>query len=162
MSINWPSVLPVPSLKRYSGRIGEAVARTNMEQGAARQRQRFLSSPSKSDLRWIMNQEQFALFQYWYVNQAKEGAEWVNIDLKVGIGYISHETRFLEPYKYKLLSDDLFEVTAQIEVRIDRLITSGVYDLLLAGYTEGIITSMADLLHTMVHTTLPMELGTEG
>ena len=84
-TITFPKRLPYPTVEGYSIRPDEAIIRTDMEAGPARQRRRYTQTPSKIAVKWIMSPEQFCLFEAWYKYYAKEGAEWFVITLLGGI-----------------------------------------------------------------------------
>ncbi|MDP7214891.1 MAG: hypothetical protein QF583_03050, partial [Rhodospirillales bacterium] len=86
MPISWPSTLPLPTIEGYGVHPGEAILRTEMEAGPARQRRRYTQVPSRITVRWLLRRDQFALFEAWYRWQAKEGGEWFSIDLLGGLG----------------------------------------------------------------------------
>ena len=60
--IAWPETLPLPTVEGYGIQPGDAILRTEMEAGPARQRRRFTQVPSRVSVRWIMRRDQFALF----------------------------------------------------------------------------------------------------
>ena len=66
MTTRWPDRLPLPTLEGYGVQPGEAVLRTEMEAGPARQRRRFTDVPSRIAVRWVLRPDQFALFEAWY------------------------------------------------------------------------------------------------
>jgi len=74
--IIWPSTLPLPTVQGYGVQPGEAILRTEMEAGLARQRRRFTDVPTKVSVRWIMRRDQYAIFEGWYRWHAREGASW--------------------------------------------------------------------------------------
>ena len=59
----WPDRLPLPTIEGYGIQPGEAILRTGMEAGPARQRRRFTNVPSRITVRWVMRAEQFLLFE---------------------------------------------------------------------------------------------------
>lgn len=69
--VKFPKKLPYPTVEGYTIRPGEAIVRTEMEAGPARQRRRYTQTPSKIAVKWIMNPEQFCLFEAWYKYQPK-------------------------------------------------------------------------------------------
>ena len=48
MTINFPKTLPYPTVQGYAIKPGEAIVRTEMEAGPARQRRRYTQTPSRS------------------------------------------------------------------------------------------------------------------
>ena len=47
MTINFPKTLPYPTVQGYAIKPGEAIVRTEMEAGPARQRRRYTQTPSR-------------------------------------------------------------------------------------------------------------------
>ncbi|MBL6934095.1 MAG: YcaO-like family protein [Alphaproteobacteria bacterium] len=117
MSISWPATLPLPSIEGYGVHPGEAILRTEMEAGPARQRRRFTSVPSRISVRWVLRRDQFALFEAWYRWHAKEGGEWFGIDLLGGLGLVTHEARFTRQFAARPLPGNRWEVTSELEIR---------------------------------------------
>ncbi len=66
MPNRWPDRLPLPTIEGYGISPGEAILRTEMEAGPARQRRRFTDVPSRIAARWVLWPDQFALFEAWY------------------------------------------------------------------------------------------------
>lgn len=104
MTVIFPEKLPYPTTEGYAIKPGEAIVRTDMEAGPARQRRRYEQTPSKISVRWVMNREQFSLFEAWYKYYAKEGAEWFVITLLGGLGLLKQEARFTQQFEAKLLN----------------------------------------------------------
>ena len=95
----WPDRLPLPTIESYGIQPGEAILRTEMEAGPARQRRRFTNVPSRITVRWVMRAEQFLLFESWYRWAAAEGGAWFEIDLLGGLGLLPQEARFTRPVR---------------------------------------------------------------
>jgi hypothetical protein len=53
MTITWPATLPLPTVQDYGVRRGEAILRTEMEVGPARQRKRFKQVLTRIAVRWL-------------------------------------------------------------------------------------------------------------
>jgi hypothetical protein len=154
MPITWPTTLPLPTVQGYGIRPGEAILRTEMEAGPARQRKRFTQVPTRINVRWIMRREQFALFEAWYRWQAKEGGEWFNIPLLGGIGLSEHEARFTRQFDAKLMGGVLWEIVSELEIRERPTLSAD--ELAIALDSDlALLFATTDRLHGMVHTTLP-------
>ena len=79
MNITWPNTLPLPSVEGYGLTPQEAVLRTDMESGPARQRRRFRQTPTRITVRWLFSEFEFALFEAWYKYHADEGGQWSKV-----------------------------------------------------------------------------------
>ena len=104
MIVRWPDQLPLPTLEGYAIQPGEAILRTEMEAGPARQRRRFTNVPSRIAVRWVMRVEQFALFEAWHRWAAAEGGAWFEIDLLGGLGLVPQEAPLHPPVRGPALS----------------------------------------------------------
>lgn len=117
MTISFPSLLPYPLADSYTIKPDEAIVRTDMEAGPARQRRRYTQTPSKITVKWIMNKEQFALFEAWYKFHAKEGAEWFYISLLGGLGLTDQEARFTKQFEATLSKGYFWSISSELEIR---------------------------------------------
>lgn len=156
--ITWPSTLPLPTVQGYGVQPGEAILRTEMEAGLARQRRRFTDVPTKVTVRWIMRRDQYAIFEGWYRWHAREGASWFAITLLGGLGLLEQEARFTRQFSSRLLAGGtLWEITSELEIRERPVLDEGLLNLLLSEDAQGIITA-GENLHILVHQTLPLRL----
>lgn len=156
--ITWPSTLPLPTVQGYGVQPGEAILRTEMEAGLARQRRRFTDVPTKVSVRWIMRRDQYAIFEGWYRWHAREGASWFAITLLGGLGLLEQEARFTRQFSSRLLAGGtLWEITSELEIRERPVLDEGLLNLLLGEDAQGIITA-GENLHILVHQTLPLRL----
>ena len=155
--IAWPDTLPLPTVEGYGVQPGDAILRTEMEAGPARQRRRFTQVPSRVSVRWIMRRDQFALFEAWYRWQAKEGGAWFEIELLGGLGLLTQEARFTRQFQAQLLGGTLWEIRSELEIRERPVLDEGLLNLLLSEDAQGIIT-VSNSLYVLVHQTLPQRL----
>ena len=158
MSVIFPKRLPFPTVEGYSIKPSEAIVRTEMEAGPARQRRRYTQTPSKVSVRWVMNKEQFALFEAWYKYHAKEGAEWFTITLLGGLGLIDQEARFTQQFTAKLLNGFLWEISSELEIRDRPTLDEESMDVLTEIDVES-LELISSRLHKMVHNSLPIQLN---
>lgn len=155
MQIIWPQTLPLPTVQGYGVQPGEAILRTEMEAGLARQRRRFTDVPTKVSVRWIMRRDQYAIFEGWYRYFAKEGASWFSIDLLGGLGLMPHDARFTRQFSARLLArGTLWEVISELEIRERPVIDEGYLGLILSEDIPGLMASFEGL-HQLVHQRLP-------
>ena len=154
MSIFWPTTLPLPTIEGYGVHPGEAILRTEMEAGPARQRRRFTQVPSRISVRWLFRRQQFALFEAWYRWHAKEGGEWFEIDLLGGLGLVAHEARFTRQFEARVRGGVLWEVTSELEIRERPTLDEDALGIFLDSEPADLFASL-DGLHGLVHQTLP-------
>ena len=154
MNIHWPTTLPLPAIDGYSLHPGEAILRTEMEAGPARQRRRYTQVPSRISARWVFRREQFALFEAWYRWHAKEGGEWFEINLLGGLGLVVHEARFTRPFDAQPRSGVLWEVSSELEIRERPTLDQDALEIFLESDPTALLASINEL-NTLVHQRLP-------
>ncbi|WP_375695618.1 hypothetical protein [Bartonella sp. AC66GZZY] len=156
--IAWPETLPLPTVEGYGIQPGDAILRTEMEAGPARQRRRFTQVPSRVLVCWIMRRDQFALFEAWYRWQAKEGGAWFEIELLGGLGLLTQEARFTRQFQVQLFGGTIWEIRSELEIRERPVLDECLLNLLLSEGAQGIIT-VSNSLYVLVHQTLPQRLN---
>lgn len=157
-TITFPKRLPYPTVDGYSIRPDEAIIRTDMEAGPARQRRRYTQTPSKIAVKWIMSPEQFCLFEAWYKYYAKEGAEWFVITLLGGIGLTEQEARFTQQFEASIAAGRLWQITTELEIR-DRPTIGEDATLIIMDSDFQKLELSVDRLHTLVHKSCPQKLN---
>ncbi len=157
-TITFPKRLPYPTVDGYSIRPDEAIIRTDMEAGPARQRRRYTQTPSKIAVKWIMSPEQFCLFEAWYKYYAKEGAEWFVITLLGGIGLTEQEARFTQQFEASLAAGRLWQITTELEIR-DRPTIGEDATLIIMDSDFQKLELSVDRLHSLVHKSCPNKLN---
>ncbi|MBF0354974.1 MAG: hypothetical protein HQL43_07050 [Alphaproteobacteria bacterium] len=158
MPTSWPTTLPLPTVQGYGIRPNEAILRTEMEAGPARQRKRFTNVPTRIAVRWLMKREQFALFEAWYRWEAKEGGEWFEIPLLGGLGLVTHEARFTRQFDAKLVGGVLWEIASELEIRERPTLSRDALIIALDSDMAALFATI-DRLHQLVHTNLPGPLS---
>lgn len=159
--VKWPAQLPNPTISGYGLSPTEAILRTEMTSGPARQRRRYTQTPTTISVRWIMRDDQFSIFEAWYRNQdyADEGGAWFDIVLYGGGGAESQEARFLEPFQARPVAFSYWEITASLEVDKRPLLSNNVLAILLMGITIEQLEAMAEILRVSAHVTLPLYMA---
>ena len=154
MTVTWPSMLPLPTLEGYAVHPGEAILRTQMEAGPARQRRRYTQVPSQIGVQWTFSGEQFALFESWYRWRAREGGEWFEIELLGGLGLVGHEARFTKPFDARPRSGVLWNVSSELEIRERPVLSEDALAIALDSDLAALFASIENL-HKLAHVTLP-------
>ena len=156
--LRWPDIFPSPLLNKYNITPDEAIARTEMDGGAARQRRRFDNLPSTINVSFIMDGFVFDMFESWYNNVALEGSVWFLCSLKMGSGFEERECRFVKPYKAAARSHELWEITTQFEIRNVGYLPREWLDLFLEASRSGNdFIDISNRLHVLVDTTMPID-----
>ena len=147
MTINFPKTLPYPTVQGYAIKPGEAIVRTEMEAGPARQRRRYTQTPSRITVQWLMTAMQFSLFEAWYKYHAKEGAEWFVIILLGGLGLIEQEARFTQQFTAQLQNGTLWAITSELEIRDRPTLQEDSLAVLLENDFEKLLLSTEKWRH---------------
>ncbi len=158
MTISFPSTLPLPTIEGYGITPQEAILRTDMEAGPARQRRRFTQVPSKITVRWVMKSEQFALFEAWYKFYAKEGGEWFEITLLGGLGLLTQEARFTRQFEAMPKLGGNWQITSELEIRERPTLTADALAIMLDCDLTKLEASVSKL-KTFVNSTLPTQIN---
>lgn len=156
--VSWPDTLPLPTVEGYAVSPQEAVLRTEMESGPARQRRRFRQTPTRITVRWLLGEYHFALFEAWYKFHADEGGQWFQITLLGGLGLLPHDARFTRQFDARLLPARRWEVRGELEIRERPTLDAGAVSLLLEYEPTALLKVIADL-HRLVHVTAHNQLN---
>jgi hypothetical protein len=153
----WPVTLPDPRASGYGIQPVTPYARTDMDNGAARQRRRFTSVPSYVSVTWRFTHSEHALFEGFLAYEINLGTDWFAVGLLNGMGVNQVQARFKDDPPYKSAISDSrawFDVTATLEVKALPLPSRDEYDVLRI-YTGPQIEHMDGSLHRLIHVTLP-------
>lgn len=93
----WPAVLPAPRLDNYSYQAVSPFTRSNMDSGSARQRRRFVSTPTQVTVGWRLTTDQLRVFEDFLADDLGGGALWFQLPLAGGAGLQSVRARCIEP-----------------------------------------------------------------
>lgn len=113
----WPTNLPVPIIDGYTIEPQQTFIRTDMDQGQARQRRRFTTAPTVYQVSWMMDENEFGIFESWYRDEADNGAAWFDVSLRNGKGMQTVEARFMQSWSSAFLGYPYYRLSAQLEVR---------------------------------------------
>jgi len=112
----WPAALPNPVTE---GNVLEAQAsfiRGEMDQGPARQRQRFSQAPTHVGVVCILSRAQFEIFEGWYRHRIADGAAGFTAPIYTGAGLVQVGARFIEAWQATSLGRDVFRLSMRWEV----------------------------------------------
>lgn len=152
VTVLWPEDrLPLPSKQGYVLKWKSSLLRTDFERGAARHRRQGAAKPLDLPVVWDLTQWELMLFHGFYEHEAGEGTTWFGIPLLTYVGIATCEARFKgDPSAPKQLGD-LWQVTANLEVReIPRLSSAG-YDVLV-NENPDTFGAAIDAFHALIAT----------
>lgn len=155
----WPEFLPNPN-NDFSADTEPTVVRTQMESGRYRQRLRFTRSHNFMNVVWTFSDYEFGIFKAFHQHLLAGGADWMSINLPMGDGLKLFKARFAGgSYTAKQVPVLHWRVTATLETEDDTSpYTADEIDFLLLGLDIDDIEQASELLHTLVHETLPANL----
>jgi len=98
--INYPEGLPTPLREGRDNNHVSPLNRTKMASGRSRQRRGFTSVPTIATVTWMFRNDSYAaLFELWFKETLKDGAEWFNCPLNTPIGSMDYVCRFTDIYQ---------------------------------------------------------------
>jgi hypothetical protein len=140
---SWPStVLPLPQLE-FSGQNESNAIRTVMASGRIRQRRRFSLDLKTMNVSWLMNEQQFHIFQSWVYLKVAGGSDWFELDLNLGNGLVTYLVRMVEgKYAFSLRSPN-FSVTTTLEIEDQQYMDEATLDAAIASGVINVPTLLA-------------------
>lgn len=110
-------LLRMPMREGYGFTPVSPLMRTNMESGRAKQRRRYLGTPTRTPVTWRFRHEgQCQLFESWYKHIIGDGASWFISKLKTPEGIKQYKCRFTDIYTGPLLDGLDWVYTAELEL----------------------------------------------
>jgi hypothetical protein len=156
--MDYPSTwLPRPTVS-FSPKEAAATARTAMDSGRVRQRQRFTRVVTTIGVSWQLTDEQYAILKGFFEHSLNGGADWFNMELPLGDGFQTYAVRFVGG-----LSDDHYgalnwNVSATLELEQGGPLTAEVTAALLLVEDLTEFETAAAAFHELVHVTIPAEI----
>lgn len=99
-NINYPSkYLPGVLKDGFGLKAASPMLRTQLTSGRVRQRRAFTSTPSNTDVQWLLNDKQAQFFEVWFRDTLKDGASWFNMPLLTPLGLQNYVCRFTDIYE---------------------------------------------------------------
>lgn len=91
--------LPCPLKDSFGLKPVSPLRRTDLTSGRARQRRKYTSTPTVTDIQWIFDDKQSQVFEAWFRDALKDGAIWFNMPLLTPIGNKNYLCRFTDIYE---------------------------------------------------------------
>ncbi|EFA3856755.1 TPA: hypothetical protein ACGK2H_002276 [Escherichia coli] len=100
-SINYPNdYLPIPLQEGFGLKPVSPLLRTELTSGRARQRRLYTSTPTQASVAWLFTDPESQLFEAWFRDTIKDGADWFNMPLRSPLGIIDmYVCRFVDIYE---------------------------------------------------------------
>src|SRR5690606_16775741 len=96
----------------------DPLKRSTMASGRARQRREFTSTPTMVTVQWLMSRGQAQLFENWFKWVLQDGAEWMEMPLRMPDGLLDRTVRFTGIYDGpKESGPNYWRFTAELEIR---------------------------------------------
>lgn len=153
VDLTWPTVLPKPLRAGYKIQPKPNVLRSDMEQGAARQRRRSTATMTDLPAGFVLDQWQLMIFEGWLEHRHQHGVVWFSIDLVGGMGTQSHEARFKGDVEIAALGGGIWSVTGTLEIRQRPILSDDDLTLFETEDLDALTASLA-AFHVLVETQL--------
>ncbi|MGX7950491.1 hypothetical protein [Oleidesulfovibrio alaskensis] len=152
---SYPAMLPKPTMKGYTAQPTDRRQQTEMEIGT-RTRNLFGADETLVSVQWVMDAEQYAIFEAWEQNILDGGSKWFRMQLLTGTGLNDHEAKFKERPTASV-QGTLWTVTARLQLAQRNMLTADQTRVVIAAGGFAPLAAATDALHTLVHVTLPGE-----
>ncbi len=113
----WPATLPAPRVSGYGYKETPSFMRTTMDSGQARQRRRFITTPTAVTAQFRLTGAQLATFEAWFKDALYDGQAWAMIPVVNGLGVNAVRARFTDTPRVSGVdgASDVFDISATIE-----------------------------------------------
>ena len=112
----WPTRLPAPRLDQYSYQAVSPFTRSDMDSGTARQRRRFVSTPTRITAGWRLSSAQLQVFEDFVSEVLDGGVLWFQLPLASARGLQPTLARLIEPPRIASAgAPQIWDVTATLE-----------------------------------------------
>ncbi|WP_219630785.1 hypothetical protein [Stenotrophomonas maltophilia] len=130
-----PKWLPEPLREGYGLRHVSPQTRSTFVSGRSMPRRAYTATPSQTEVRWLLNDQQSALFEKWFQEQLFDGVSWFACRLRSPLGMDYYKARFTDIYDGPTLTNsNLWMFTAQLELYLRPLLADG-----WSEYPEGFL-----------------------
>ena len=151
----FPGILPSASVSNYNIQRSNPLAVTRMSAGPIRMRQRFTTTQTTIKVKWLMSDRDYTIFESFFVFKIKNGSSWFNMNILNSVGHKKTKVRFLQPYSV-VYRAPMWEIQSILQTADAEVISEDSLDLILKlGVSASGLDSVANKLHSLVHTTLP-------
>lgn len=155
---SWPPGLnsrPVRDGYKFSPH--DPLARTDMDQGPARQRLVYPNSPATLDIAWPFTADEFEVFRAWHHEDLSDGAAWFWMQVWIGGRQQLGLCQFVGGDYEPVLSGLVWTVSAKLHVRnVEYLSADARW---FAGtYGPATALAIAAALHKIIHEEAPVNL----
>lgn len=133
----YPSVLPAPLKGDRSFQMVDPLVSTSSDNGQTRWDRRFTDVPTATPVSWILSDLQAQVFEAWYRDVIRDGADWFEMPLRSPVGRRVEQCHFVSAYSGPVRSGyDRWRFDAQIVLRRRPLPDVGE-----GNFPEDILTS---------------------
>ncbi|MBR8084566.1 hypothetical protein [Burkholderia vietnamiensis] len=152
--VAWPDRLPAPMAAGYSYQPQAPFIRTNMDNGLARQRRRFISIPTQVSVTWTLSQEQLALFEAFVHYDLLDGVCWFSAVVFSGMERQNVKARMISAYKIDNIEPGVWKASVTLET-INMPVSTPDQYVALRDFGEDVMHSTSSDLHSLIHVDLP-------
>lgn len=156
--ITWPGAIPNPILG-FGVTTNTAVARTKMDSGRFRQRQRFTRDFRQMSAAWKLTDAQYGYFQSIYRHALDSGNDWFTMNLPMGDSIKPYTVRFVAN-TYSAKQDEAtlnwtVSVNLETEDETSPWSANDIANLLAVDFDIDGFEGSNFALHNYIHVILP-------
>lgn len=154
MTVAWPDFLPKPQRQAHAYSQADLLARSSMEGGPPRVRQKYSDGPRQFAIGLTLkSKQQWALFEAFYKFDLRNGAAEFYLPVDSGTGVVNRRAIFSAQPSYDTSpGNSVCLVSAQVQIIEDTTMTQEQYDVLKV--TPDFL-SAEDLLDYIINTLYP-------
>ncbi len=151
--MDWPDNIPLPQTN-LAGKAGTVVARTEMDSGRVRQRDRFGVSLETYNAKWLFLGSEFEAFKAFFADDITNGLDWFNLPFPGEDGSGDLVTKVVRivgaVYSKVYVPVNQWEVSLSLEVQVAQSIPDPELDIMpllrqdVIEVTENMTLSMAN------------------
>ena len=125
-SLRWPKELPPGLFIGRSYQTVDPMTRSSLTSGRSRQRRAYTSTPTMVPVSWLMTSPQAVYFETWFRWALKDGAEWLEMPLRMPDGLSDRTVRFTGIYDGPTeAGPNHWRFSAELEIRERQTLPDG-------------------------------------
>lgn len=114
--VTYPDYFPSPLLSTNDRTRGTTFDRSSDRGGLAYQEKGFAFQPVEMVFSIVCSVAEAQMFESFYFHALNNGVKWFNLERLTPKGLIVRPVRFIDPYTFRAIKDDLFMYSSKIEV----------------------------------------------
>lgn len=114
----YPSALPAPLKADRAFQMVDPLVSSSSDNGQTRWDRRFSDVPTSTPVSWIFTDVQCQVFEAWYRDTIRDGAEWFEFPIRSPMGLEAEQCHFIKGYSGpSRLGFDFWKIEANLLLR---------------------------------------------